>query len=61
MMIMKMFPSKLPNKIEQKIQSLENLSADESTKEHEESIWSCADLLEISGSSSVVLFHKDMM
>jgi len=36
MMIMKMFPKILPSRIKQKAQSLENLSADESTKEHVE-------------------------
>jgi len=49
MVIIKMFPNKLPSKIKQSAQSLENLSADESTKEHVEFIWSCADFLEISG------------
>jgi len=58
-MIIKMFPKKLPSKIKNKTQILENLSADESTEEHMELSWSCADLLEVSG--TVVLSHKDMM
>jgi len=59
MMIMKMFPNKLPGRIKQYAKSLKNLSAVESTKGHVEFTWSCADLLEFSG--SVVLFHQDMM
>jgi len=56
---MKMFPNKLPSKIKQNEKCLENLSADESAKEHVKFILSCADLLEISG--TVVLFHNDML
>ena len=59
MMIMNMFPNKLPSKIKQNAKSLEYLSADESKKEQVEFIWSCADLLGIGG--SIVLFHNDMI
>lgn len=59
MMIMNMFPNKLPSKIKQNAKSLENISADESEKEHVEFIWSCADLLGIGG--SIVSFHNDMI
>jgi len=58
-MIMMMFPNKLPSKIKQKTQRLENLSAGESKKEHVEFIWSCTELLEISG--TFVMFHNNMM
>lgn len=58
-MIIKKFPKKLPSKIKNKTQILENLSADESTEEHMELGWSCAGMLEISG--PVVLFQNDMM
>lgn len=58
-MIMKMFPNKLPRKIKQYAQILENFSADESAEKHVELGCSGEDLLEIS--RTVVLFLNDMI
>ena len=56
---MKMFPNKLPSKITQYAQSLEILSADESTEIHVEFCWPRAVSFPIK--VMVVLFLNDMM